>query len=353
MKKNLEGAIICPHCNSVLDKTTLYTHDCLCYICDSFIDIDEEISKGNIWGQDDYIDFYNEMEDNYYDYILEEEKDSDENMTPLLENNEIEKTTNKTFVFRFMTELDYNTLISSFESLDGKIDLIFLETCGPLQEYINTDSGKKLAKGLNINTEKIDEYHLIVTFDIKDDDSKKILISTIMQAFPLCIVREEFSNFVMANNKGLAKGLADYCNEDDIQILSMFLTGFEKYKILCNFLYWSSDEYKKLSANDIMVKWMNNSLITLNTMRQIKAVPYEWQTFLNSEEGIVVSKSDDDSGEYITYEEMLEDVILYAMKSRKVSEDEDIIQLISLRGMGNFDIANLKEEDSNAKSEKK
>lgn len=337
-----EDIVICPNCGCSLDKYTLYRMDCICLECGRFIDIDEleaEQLPDDLWsdfGETAYEDYYEELFNEKEDEAVESKDDK---------KNE---SYQGTFVFRFMTDLDYETIKKSFESLDGDIDFMECKNRGILSEYLETQGGQKLLKGLSLNEIDLDEYELIATFNLGDaNESKKILLSTILQSFPLCVVREEESSYIMANNKGLAKGIVDVCNEDEVEILSAFLTGFEKYKILTNFLYWASSDYKRARSSDILIKWDRGALLSLETLRKITTVPIAWQAYLESLDEIQVSKDDKDNGELISFESMLEDVVEWLEAKKEIDPEENLVNVISLRGMKDYSILKEEEEEEN------
>jgi hypothetical protein len=147
--------------------------------------------------------------------------------------------------------------------------------------------------------------------------------------------------------KGLAKGLVDLTNEDQIEMLGLFLTGFEKYKILCHFLYWVPP-YRSKQAKDIMVKWDNNALISLEALRKPDSVPAIWQEYLASLSSILVSADAKDNGETLTFETMLEDIIDEELEKKDAKIDRDnIIQVVSLRGTGDYCLG-AEDEDAEA-----
>lgn len=364
MKNIGDDILICPHCGAVLDRHTLYSVDCICIDCGTFIDI-EEMEEMLMYGEDYYNDYwrdYNYDRDDYYLEYMKRRSASDmkgsENMLPALKNQEqtsifdadIDEDDDviSTFVIRFITTADYNTIKTSFEQLEAQIDSLELETNGKIREYLETAGGQKLAKGLNIKLEDIDEYKITAAFILGEGEaSKRTLISTLCQAFPLCFIREEESSYIMANNKGLAKGLVDLTNEDQIEMLSLFLTGFEKYKILCHFLYWVPP-YRSKQAKDIMVKWDNNALISLEALRKPDSVPAIWQEYLASLSSVLVSADAKDNGETLTFETMLEDIIDEELEKKDAKIDRDnIIQVVSLRGTGDYCLG-AEDEDAEA-----
>lgn len=337
-----EDVVICPNCGCSLDKNTLYRMDCICLECGRFIDIDEleaEQLPDDLWS-----DFGEAIYEDYYEELFNEKEDE------AVESKDDKKNESYqgTFMFRFMSDLDYETIKKSFESLDGDIDFMECKNRGILSEYLETQSGQKLLKGLSLNEIDLDEYELIATFNLGDaNESKKILLSTILQSFPLCVVREEESSYIMANNKGLAKGIVDVCNEDEIEILSLFLTGFEKYKVLTNFLFWASPDYKRARSSEILVKWDRGALLSLETLRKIKTVPIVWQTYLEGLDEIQVSKDDKDNGVLISFERMLEDVIEWLEAKKEIDTEENLVNVISLRGMKEYSISQEEEEEEN------
>lgn len=342
MKKNInDDFVICPFCGAPQDRNTLYKYDCLCMDCGGFIDMDEyDYEEDYPWGSLNWDDYdYNE-DDMYVKYMNkhygnQERKGKDmENAKFDLIDKEDEQI--GTFVLRFITSADYATIKKSFETLDASIEFMSLVGKeGPISKFLETASGQKLTKGLDIKSD-IDEYVVQASFIFGDDgESKKTLISTLCKAFPLFIVREEDSSYIMANNKGLAKGFVDLCNEDEVEILSMFLTGYEKYKILVNYLYWC-EPYKRSTAKDIMIQWDNNSLISLDTLRKVEEVPIIWQEYLATLDDIKVSKDDKDNGTVITFEQMLEDVVEDGIDKKDILEEENLIQIVSLRGVAEY-----------------
>lgn len=345
-----KNIIICPHCGAILDKYTLYSMDCICIDCGGFIDIDEMgqdkmeswESSGRNWYDDeeDYWSNYDYRKDDYYIESLKRKQNSkgSEDVIPLLTNKqEDEDEVVRTFIIRFISNAGYNVIKESFEKLEADIDFLELTTNGPITKFLKTKGGEKLLTGLKLDKD-IEEYAVSASFIFGDgDESKKILISTLCQSFPLCIIREEESSYIMANNKGLAKGLIDICNEDEIEIMSMFLTGYEKYLLLSYYLFWC-EPYKTKQSKDIMVKWDNNGLLSLETLRGAKTVPVIWQQYLASLETIQISKDDKDSGVYVAFEQMLEDVVDLLKDKKELKEEDNIINVISLRGMANYSL---------------
>jgi hypothetical protein len=343
------GIIKCPHCNSVLDEYTLYGLDCICPECGTFVDIDElggnymesyESARNYLmddyWGDSDYgEEYYNRL------FNKADEKYKDEEMNTV-----------NSFVIRFITNIDYDTIKKSFEQLEGDIDYMELLNKGPIKQFLDTSSGEKLLRGLNLQKEKLSEYVLHTTFILEDDEeTKKTLISTICQAFPLCVMREENSSYIMANNKGLAKGLLDITNDDEIELLSWFLTGYEKV-ILAKYFLWNCEPYRTKSASNIMIKWIDNSLITLTGLREQKQIPVSWQTFLAEREDIEVSTDDKDNGTIESFEGMLEDAIERLRSFDKI-EEEEIVNVISLRGIAAYSLISEEGEknENDAKNE--
>lgn len=357
---NDDNIVICPKCGAILDRYTLYSMDCFCIDCGHFIDVDEmeerEAMEGwensrNYW-DDDYWDNYEYDNDDYYIEMMKRKVNrgkGSEDMLPALKQEDEDEVIS-TFVIRFLTTVDYQTIKTSFEKLEADIDYMKLNTDGPLTKFLNTKGGEKLAQGMNIKKEDLDEYVLIASFIFGDEDeSKKILVSTLCQSFPLCVIREEESSYIMANNKGLAKGMSDICNEDEIELLSLFLTGYEKFLILKYFLYWC-DPYKSKQAKEIMIKWDNNSLVSLEMLRKQKTVPTIWQQYLAGLDEIKVSGDTNDNGKNIAFEQMLEDVVSHLEDTKNISENDNIINLISLRGMAAYSLYEQGETDSDIKS---
>ena len=353
--------ITCPHCGALLDKYTLYSMDLICMDCGIFIDLDrleENMGKCNsyessrCWEDDDYWDDYGYgsnaygyndrddyyKDDYYYEYMARKEKDKEKegaNVLPVPIDEENDPVS--TWIIRFITKETYDTIQKSFEQIDGSIDYLEVLTNGPIRKYLETTGGQKLCKGLNINPDDVDEYKAVISFFIDDNEDKKALISTLCKVFPLCSVREEESSYIMANNKGYAKGIVDMANEDEVEILCNYMTGYEKYKVLSTWLYFVSDEYKSVVAKDIYIMWRDNSLISLDALRTVKEVPIEWQEFLDGEESIMVSKDARESGTLIYFEKMLEEVIDSERKKKTIGE-EPLINVISLRGTADFAI---------------
>lgn len=341
-----EDFVICPFCGTPQDKPTLYRNDCMCTECGAYIDTDntyDDMYWGDCW--DDETDYYEKLLSK-----LEKKKGEDNDMNiPIISNDEEETVQTPSFVFRFITKADYETIKQSFEVLHGDIDYMSLEQDGPIREYLKTTGGLKLKKGLGI-TDDYDEYIVEGSFIFGDADNedKKILISTLCQFFPLFITREEGSSYIMTNNKGLAKGIVDMANEDQIEILSQYMTGYEKYQVLVNFLYWAGDPYKTKSEADIMMKWINNSLISLKLLRSVKQVSMEWIAYLASLNEIQISISDKDPGTMVPFERMLEDCCVHVGK-----EDEKLVNVISLRGIGEFALEEERGNDDISENEKK
>lgn len=308
--------VSCPHCKTKMARYELYMNDCYCPFCNNFIDLDEIEGGDNmesLWDEEDYYWGRNLKKDTTYI---------------------------STFFIRFVVDknkVDYDTIKASFENFDGSIDCLQLEKEGIITRFLETAGGKKLLSGLKIDKDKLEEYSVVATFTLGDkDDSKKILVSTLCDIFPLCLMREEGSSYIMANNKGLAKGISDLTNEDEVEQLSLFLTGYEKYKVLCYYLYWTNG-YKSIPSKEILVMWDKNSLVSLDTLRNIKEVPLEWESFLEAEEGVLVSTNKDDKGTFITFETMIEDDLEKVRTDRKIGWD-DIINIISLRGMAEYSL---------------
>ena len=308
--------VSCPHCKTKMARYELYMNDCYCPFCNNFIDLDEIEGGDNmesLWDEEDYYWGRNLKKDTTYI---------------------------STFFFRFVVDknkVDYDTIKASFENFDGSIDCLQLEKEGIITRFLETAGGKKLLSGLKIDGDKLEEYSVVATFTLGDkDDSKKILVSTLCDIFPLCLMREEGSSYIMANNKGLAKGVSELTNEDEVEQLSLFLTGYEKYKVLCYYLYWTNG-YKSIPSKEILVMWDKNSLVSLDTLRTVKEVPLEWESFLEAEEGVLVSTNKDDKGTFITFETMIEDDLEKVRTDRKIGWD-DIVNIISLRGIADYSL---------------
>ena len=341
MKKNInDDYIVCPFCGIPQDRYTLYKYDCICMDCGGFINVDDCYGEDYPWGDSNWDEYDYEKDDMYNEYMNrhygnQERKGKNMDNTNFdLKDKEDEQIS--TFILRFITSADYETIKKSFETLDASIEFMSLVgEDGPISKFLKTTSGQKLIKGLNIKSD-VDEYVVQASFIFGDkDESKKTLISTLCKAFPLFVAREEDSSYIMANNKGLAKGFVDLCNEDEIEILSMFLTGYEKYKILVNYLYWC-EPYKRSTAGEIMVQWDNNSLISLGTLRKVEEVPIIWQEYLATLDDIKVSKDDKDNGKIISFEQMLEDVVEDGIDKRDILKEESLIQIVSLRGIADY-----------------
>ena len=338
-----ENYIICPECGVPQDKDTLYRNDCMCNDCGAFINIDNM-----------YDDMYWDDETDYYKRLLDglgrRKGDKEDMNIPVIGlDDEDEVVQTPSFIFRFIAKVDYDVIKKSFELLNGDIDYMSLEQNGPIREYLKTAGGMKLKKGLEI-PDDFDEYVVEGSFIFGDanDDDKKVLISTLCQSFPLFIVREEDSSYIMTNNKGLAKGIIDIANEDQIEILSQYLTGYEKSQLLVHYLYWCAEPYKTKNAKDIMIRWIDNGLISLDTLRAAKQISMEWISYLSSLNEVQVSVSDKDPGVMIPFEKMLED----CYEDVKVS-DENLINVISLRGVAEFALGTEEEKDDVSKAETK
>ena len=331
-----EEDVVCPYCGCLLDRDTLFNLNNICLECGMYIPSDEI---------EDYNSGYHNIDYDDWEYEYEKERRKEEMELRI-------KDERTSFVFRFLTELDYDTIKKSFETLEGNIEYFQTLDGALLKDFLETDGGKKLLKGFNIEADKLNEYVLISSFGLTNDEAKKVLISTILQAFPLCVVREEGSSYIMTNNKGLAKGIIDVCNEDEVELLNYFITGFEKYKILCHYLYWSDEEYRKEKASDIMILWKNNSLISLDALRKPKLVPYTWQQILDENDYVTVSKSPKEPGDVIDYETMIETIIRYLVARKDMEDTSGFLNIISLRGMTEYNI--MKQEDEkDAKTETK
>lgn len=320
------NTVSCPYCKTKMARYELYMNDCYCPFCNKFIDIDD------IEGGDRMESLYDE--DYYWGRSLEKE-------TPEL----------TTMFIRFVVDknkADYDTIKTSFEHFDGSIDCLQLEKDGVITRFLETVGGKKLLSGLKIDKENLEEYSVVATFTFGDkDDSKKIFVSSLCDIFPLCLMREEGSSYIMANNKGLAKGIAEITNFDEVEQLSLFLTGYEKYKVLCYYLYWTNG-YKSISSKDIFIMWDKSSLVSLETLRKVKEVPVEWESYLEAEEGLLVSTSQNDKGTFITFETMVEDCLEKLREDKKIGW-EDIINIVSLRGISDYsllgEVEGYEEED--------
>lgn len=359
MKKNgLDNIIFCPSCGIPIDRTTLYNLECVCPECYNFINVDDYDwgSNKDMYGFEGYeSSFLNDSYDDYdyeddliyqgYKQKIENKERSksmkDKNELVVIDNEEDMNEQVASFIIRFMTSSDYETIKESFSVLGADIEYLSLENKGPIRSFVETSSGEKLLTGLKEDKNKLDEYEIIVSIFLdKGNDSKKIFTSTLAEAFPLCIMREEGSGYIMANNKGLAKGLIDSTNEDEIELLSLFLDGFEKYQILCKYLYWI-EPYRAKKEEDIFIKWDKDSLVNLEALRRPKSVPVIWQEFLSSIDSVFVSVDDKDSGTEISFEKMLEDVY---EDDKKSSDDDFLVQVISLRGIKDYALGSDGEE---------
>ncbi len=348
--ENYWGNILnCPHCHTLLDRETLYRSDCLCIHCGEFIDVEEMLL-------DDYDDYLEEMEEMYSSYRGSEQRnqkslfdydDYEEKYRYEDEPSEEEKDTMEeqicTFSARFMTEQDYNTLKKGFDALGLNIDYLVATPNGLITDFCESTGGVKLLKGLNLKKENLEEYHIIFSYILKDVEAKRALVATLAEVFPLCIIKEEESLYIMANNKGLAKGIVEWAGEDAIQISSIFLTGWEKYKILTDYLWWCPP-YNQLAGTEIMIKWKDSSLVSLKTLRDVKQVPYEWTEFLTNLDGLLISKSKADAGSNVSFETMLEDTYERLVESGTITDD-DFIKVVSLRGTNEFAARSDKDDD--------
>ena len=311
--------VVCPSCETKIARYELYMNDCYCPFCNKPIDLDEndfDIAGDYYWGRPD----------------LDKSFDLDDETT---------------FFIRFMIDKkasDYKAIKEGFETLGGKINRLVLEKQGIISKFLETTSGKKLVSGLKLKEEDLEEYSVIATFTFCGEiDEKKILVSSLCHIFPLCIIREEESSYIMTNNKGLAKGLVEITNEDEAAQLSLFLTGYEKYKFLCYHLYWSP-AYKTVMSQDLFVLWENNSLVSLASLRAVQEVPVEWEAYLEGEVGVLVSTNDKEPGKFIMFETMVEDTLEDLRTTRQV-EEKSVVKIVSLRGTSDYSVVPSPEEE--------
>ena len=332
------GKIVnCPYCKSALFRDALYQNDCICTECRSFIDIDEEwrnsmteIENPTDWWEEYYMSNLTDLDD---DENLEDDKKSQK-----IEEEKEEEVL--TLQLSFLTQISFNELKVLTNSLGGIVEFMALETKGLIKQYCSTDPGKKLARGLKLDTEAggVDEYKATMSFFVEGAEDRLSIISTLCRSFPLVLIREEGSKYIMANNKGLAKGMSDMF-PFDTELLSEFITATEKFAILKDYLYWV-DPYKTKAAKDIYIKWANNSLVSLGELRKQSSLLPEWADYLSENYEIQVSVNAKDSGEWLTFDEMIEKVhariISLATYKQKTSEPEAIVEVVSLRGFGNL-----------------
>lgn len=340
-KDNIFGDVVyCYSCGTPLDVDTLVECNYLCPHCGAYADYLSEEDYAEILYGGRYAD------DDYYIELMKrktkEKTGGTEDMLPVVTHDAIldEEDLISTFVIRFMTDADFKTIETSFEKLDASISNLELTTNGIIRDFLKISAGKKLASGLMIEEDKLDEYVVTVSFlfnETEPEESKKILVSTLCEAFPLCIIREEGSKYIMANNKGLAKGIVDCCNGDEIELLSLFMTGYEKYVIACNALFWCKP-YMDFKAEDIFVKWANNALISLDALKSVKEVPVEWQEFLDGTDSLLISKSAKDPGSLLTFEEMLESTVEREERYGRIYPSEHIVEVVSLRGIAEYSL---------------
>lgn len=305
----------CPFCGSQTDIETCEAYGGMCLVCGADI-LEEEGREEQMKNFKDYWTRWKEEENEETLYGLEE----------------------SVFVFRFMTPQDSKTVAQCFESLSYDVVNIEIVKNGPISKFIETQSGKKLLKGFELKEDDLIEYvvELSCQMGVDNEEEKKMLISTICESFPLVILREEGSRVIMANNKGLAKGYVDLNNEDQEAMLGEFLSWYEKYKLMCNYLFWISP-YKEAKAADILIKWSNSSLISLETLRSQKEnIPAGWQKYLSTIDGVDVSLDDKDSGSIICFETMIEDVF---DREERVKNAEPLeLKIISLRGTKEYSL---------------
>lgn len=333
-----DEVLVCPYCRTILERNTLYRQNCICVECGAFLDIDEIDFRWEGYDMYDQ-DYY----DNFWDSRLTEE-DVEILKDKVEEEEEEEEEEIMTLQMRFVTSADMESIKKAIEYLNGDIEFMFCESNGLIKQFCKTSPGEKLCRGLNLSVEKdkLEEYYGTVSFIMESKDDRVKIISTFSNVFPLCILREEGSKYIMANNKGLAKGIADICNTK-VTLMSEFITPYEKFNLLRYYLYWC-DPYKSRNASDIYIKWHGDALISLAVLRERKHPKSEWCDFLAESDVLLVSAHKDDSGSWVSFDTIVEKC--YEKQENDLMYDEvgDIIELITLRGTSEYSIMAKKEE---------
>ena len=146
MKKNIgDDYIICPFCGTPQDRYTLYKYDCICMDCGGFIDMDDyDYGEDYPWGSSDWDNYDYEKDDMYIEYMKRhygnqerKGKDMENTKSDLIDKDDEQIST---FVLRFITSADYETIKKSFETLDASIEFMSLVGQeGPISKFLKTN----------------------------------------------------------------------------------------------------------------------------------------------------------------------------------------------------------------------
>ncbi len=348
------NGVDCPWCGGVQTDEDIKDNYSCCIYCGEIVNLTFERRRQN------YMLGLDCRDPNYYEDYWDERYDAWGNtlqpqaLPAPKETNErtekIEMQTDeiiKTFIIRVATPIDFAGVMECFEALDGDIALIEMSHGDdqPITDILETSNGQKLAKSLKLDKEKLYEYKIEVSFIMGTDAEKLAIVAMIFDAFDLSIIREEDSTFIIASNRGLAKGLIDTinCEENLTPILSRFITGYEKYLILYSWLdVYGPGEFTTAKAEDIMIMGSQKELIPFSAVIGKGTVfPEGFLDMLTSESELQISASIEDNDIY-SFEMMLDTIY------DGLGEAADEITICSVRGCDEYILKkgdNINEDD--------
>ena len=241
--------------------------------------------------------------------------------------NEINE--NKTIIAKVFTDKTMTELENFIEKI--KLSAILIEQrTDLLTNAMTSASGKKVLQTFNIDLSKksYNEYHIECMF-FSSETSVLNTMFNLFNEFPIAMVREEKSNYLISSNKGLAKAVLEQNGKDHVEVFSNFLNGYERFSLLSLFLSFAGPaDIVDKNANDILVLWTGGSLISAQTIINTDTIPTDWQDYLFDTDTVKISKEAKDNGTEYSWSEIYKHCV-----ESESSKSNTKITICSVRGI--------------------
>jgi hypothetical protein len=141
-------------------------------------------------------------------------------------------------------------------------------------------------------------------------DEKETVIKDILNSFAVCLVREEFSNYIIANDEDVAEYLWSDSDGDLNEVFSKMLSGQERMLLIKNYLYYAGPRELTTDADaqESFMQWKDGKLIPFATISDLEILPTEWSDYLVTLDEFVFSTSERPVGVTVAMESIYKEV---------------------------------------------